>query len=305
MKNFCYQKRANRIHRLDALPKLAWSFSAVVLALLIGNPLHLLLIFLATFWVSMLAGVFPQWSAFIKFAIWISMSMVLLNLLIAPYGESTFYVSDFDLPLYGQVKLTYESLFLGISMSIRLTTLISIFALLSFTIPPEGIFATLARLRFPYKSVFMVSLATRFIPLLSQDLERISVAQSSRGLDLDGGSLVQRLRKRLPILVPLVSNSLERSVEVSEALEARAFGSSQRTFYKSSLMPYKNTLILLSVSPLLFLFPVCLGWANQSHGGAMSSLQLASLPLLLFLLTLMWFFVVIKDDKHRTTLIPV
>ena len=65
-----------------------------------------------------------------------------------------------------------------------------------------------------------------------EDVSRIRDAYRTRGVRLDNGSWFTRLKKNSGIVMPLMYNSLERSVQVAEAMEARAFGSGQkRVFY--------------------------------------------------------------------------
>jgi energy-coupling factor transport system permease protein len=70
-------------------------------------------------------------------------------------------------------------------------------------------------MRLPANSVFMTSLSTRFVPALLEDMETLSDVQRTRGAKLKG------IRGKGPVMMPLLSNSLERSVGVAEAMEAR------------------------------------------------------------------------------------
>jgi energy-coupling factor transport system permease protein len=108
----------------------------------------------------------------------------------------------------------------------------------------------------------------RFIPTLVRDAGRISDVQRSRGLELDRGNLAQRLRNRTAILVPLLANSLDRTVQLAEAMESRAFGSGcRRTFYKNIKISRRDMIIILfSFLPLVWgvLFK-CLGHGSYSY----------------------------------------
>ena len=302
MKNFCYQKKENWVHRLNPSAKLAWFLSVFILALVLDNPVYLLSIFFVTLWIALSGGIYHQWFTYMKFALWLSLLLVLLNALIAPYGETLLYESGFQIPLYGEIRITLESIVFGLSMSLRLLVVISLFALLSFTTSPDDILAILAKLRFPYKSVFLMSLTTRFIPTLTDDINRITDAQRSRGLDLDSGKLIKRLKNRTSILIPLLSNSLERSMEVGEAMEARAFGSSsKRTFYKVHVLGISGRVsVLLAISPLFFLSPIFLwGIGSYTYYPKLSpflfgTLELMGLVILLSLLICLWVFAFLK-----------
>jgi len=62
---------------------------------------------------------------------------------------------------------------------------------------------------------------------------RISDGYRTRGVQLDAGGWFKKLKNRGKMTVSLLSNSLDRAVQIAEAMEARAFGSGQkRVFYK-------------------------------------------------------------------------
>jgi energy-coupling factor transport system permease protein len=46
-------------------------------------------------------------------------------------------------------------------------------------------------------------------------------------LELDKGGFLSRIRKYIPILLPLIVNSIRRSLELAEAMESRAFGATK------------------------------------------------------------------------------
>ena len=107
----------------------------------------------------------------------------------------------------------------------RLLAIVSAFTLVTLTVHPDDLLLALLKLRLPYKSVLVTSLSTKFVPTLIDDLERITDAQRSRGLEMDRGGLRQRVGNRIALVIPLLSNSLDRAVQVAEAMEARALGS--------------------------------------------------------------------------------
>jgi energy-coupling factor transport system permease protein len=58
------------------------------------------------------------------------------------------------------------------------------------------------------------------------DAQTVIDAQRSRGLELDKGNLMKRIRNYIPILIPLIVSAIRRSIELAEALESRGFGAS-------------------------------------------------------------------------------
>ena len=65
--------------------------------------------------------------------------------------------------------------------------------------------------RFPRDLVFAFVTAVRFVPVLLMDALQIMDAQKSRGLELEKGNPLRRIRNFVPVLVPLVVNAVVRS----------------------------------------------------------------------------------------------
>lgn len=80
----------------------------------------------------------------------------------------------------------------------------------------------------------MISIALRFIPVLVEELNRIMKVQMSRGVSFDEGNVLTRLKKLIPIVVPLFVSAVRRSHDLAMAMDARCYhGGEGRT----KLMP--------------------------------------------------------------------
>lgn len=246
MRSFRYRNKGTPIHRLNPFCKLAWVGSILVLALVLNNPLFLLLLFLATLPVVRVAGVWREWLASMKFTVYLCAAIILINALVSSHGTTVLFSFPFRLPVVGTPVITLEALFFGGAMCLRLLAIISAFAILTFTVHPDDMMLAMIKIRLPYKSVLLTSLSTRFIPTLIDDAQRITDVQRSRGLELDKGRLTRRIRGRASIVTALLSNSLDRAVQVAEAMESRAFGTGRgRTFYKDIRLTLTDTVTLV------------------------------------------------------------
>ena len=79
----------------------------------------------------------------------------------------------------------------------------------------------------------MMSMALRFIPTLIEETDKIMSAQKARGADFETGSLVDRAKALLPILVPLFISAFRRADELAIAMESRCYnGGAGRTRMK-------------------------------------------------------------------------
>ena len=233
MISFRYRDKGTAIHRLNPFVKLVWVAAIFVLSLVFNHPLYLLLLFLSTLPLVIAAKVWREWASVMKFALYLSLAIIIINAIVSYHGSHVLWQAPFRIPPLGAPIITLEAVFFGVGMSLRLLTIISAFTILTSAVHPDDIMLAMIKLKLPYKSVLVTSLSTRFIPTLIDDVERISDVQRSRGLELDRGNLVQKIRSRMAIIIPLLSNSLDRTVQVAEAMESRAFGSGdKRSFYK-------------------------------------------------------------------------
>ncbi|MCL5783389.1 MAG: energy-coupling factor transporter transmembrane protein EcfT [Candidatus Thermoplasmatota archaeon] len=86
------------------------------------------------------------------------------------------------------------------------------------------IISALRNIRIPFKVVFFISIVSRSLNILSDDLETIRQAQISRGGRLRSGGIIGHIREFIMLAVPLTVSIIRRSVEVGAAMEARGFG---------------------------------------------------------------------------------
>jgi len=290
--SFRYKEKGTAIHKLNAFCKLAWVVSILVLSLIFNNPIYLLLLFLSTLPVIIAAKVWREWASIMKFAFYLCLAIVIINALVSYHGSHLLWQAPFRIPLIGVPVITLEAIFFGVGMSLRLLAIISAFAILTFTIHPDDIMLAMIKMKLPYKSVLVTSLSTRFIPTLIDDVERISDVQRSRGLELDRGKLTQRIKSRMAIIIPLLSNSLDRTIQVAEAMESRAFGSGEkRTFYKEIKLSKLDvpTLILGFLPIVLGIFMRWWGQGDYQYYPTLEKISLdgfeySMLALLVFLL---------------------
>jgi energy-coupling factor transport system permease protein len=160
---------------------------------------------------------------------------------------------------YGFIKITYEGLDTAAKMALRLILLITGASLLTLTTTPilltdaiEKLLSPLKRIGVPaHEIAMMMTIALRFIPTLLDETEKIMKAQSARGADFDSGSLMQRAKSFIPILVPLFVSAFRRADELAMAMEARCYrGSEGRTRMKQ----LKLTINDLYVSFIMLIF---------------------------------------------------
>ena len=130
-------------------------------------------------------------------------------------------------------------------MAVRVMALIAGTSLLTYTTSPivltdaiEQLLKPLGRLRFPvHELAMMMSIALRFIPTLIEETDKIMNAQKARGADFETGSIIDRAKALIPVLVPLFISAFRRADELATAMECRCYqGGEGRT--KMKLLRY-------------------------------------------------------------------
>ena len=138
--------------------------------------------------------------------------------------------------------ITWEGAERSAKMILRIVLLITGTFLLTYTTSPmaltdglEMLLKPLKKLHVPvHEMTIMMSMALRFIPTLIEETDKIMSAQKARGADFETGSLLQRARALLPILVPLFVSAFRRADELAVAMESRCYhGGEGRTRMKT------------------------------------------------------------------------
>jgi len=104
----------------------------------------------------------------------------------------------------------------------------SSFSLFFLTTSPDNLSLALEQSHIPYEFCFAFTTAVRFVPVLAIEAQTIMDAQKSRGLELEKGNFINRIRNYVPILIPLIVGAIRRSLELAEAMESRAFGAKKK-----------------------------------------------------------------------------
>jgi energy-coupling factor transport system permease protein len=109
-------------------------------------------------------------------------------------------------------------------MTLRFTTLITSFALFFNSTSPEEIGIALEGVGVPRDFSLLINMSFRFVPTLANDIQIVSDALRSRGLELEKGRLYNRIKNYVYLLVPIIIFEVRRSMMIAEALEARGYG---------------------------------------------------------------------------------
>ena len=182
-----------------------------------------------------------------------------LNLFFTPGTTEIFTIFGFT--------LTWEAVQRAFFMVLRIMMLITGTFLLTYTTSPialtdglEALLSPLKRIKFPVHELsMMMCIALRFIPTLIEETDKIMSAQKARGADFESGSIMDRAKALVPILVPLFISAFRRADELATAMECRCYqGGEGRT--KMKLLRYhREDFISFGIGILLIAAVVGLG----------------------------------------------
>lgn len=142
---------------------------------------------------------------------------------------------------------------------IRFSLVIMMTSGVGLSTKPLELTAGIERLLSPFKLIgfaihelaFMMSIALRFIPTLFDEGIRLKKAQESRGMQFDEGGFLERMKKILPLFMPIFIGSFYRAQELADALDVRGYvGSAKRTTYKVMKFSFKDFIFAGSLATL-------------------------------------------------------
>ena len=126
----------------------------------------------------------------------------------------------------------------------RMVLMIFVSSLLMYTTTPTELTDGLEKCFHLSGNVAMgITIAMRFLSVLSQELDRIMKAQEARGASFHKGGPVKRVKAMSKVLVPLFQNSIDRAGNLGEAMDARCYtGGKGRTKLKPLVYDGKDVI---------------------------------------------------------------
>lgn len=233
MESEIYLDRNTFFHRLDPRTKILILLTTFVCILYFQNPL----------WVMPIS---------VMVVVHGFLSQSLINLRRIRYIMFILTISGlvlWNLFSSGETRLfwffTLESLAFSASRVLMMLSLITAGMIFMSTTRNEEFIIGMIKLGLPYRVGFAISTALRLVPTIVGSVLTIAQAQRSRGLDLDSGNILERIRKYMPLLVPVFISTIRNTNIFGMALESKGFGAQeQRTFYLEPALHLSDYLLM-------------------------------------------------------------
>ena len=241
------------VHKCDPRAKILFLIVYIVAVFLSKNFYALGACAAVFFIIAAFSGVpFKTLIKSVKGILFLLAFMTVLNLFFYQ-GETVWWEWKF-------IVITKEAVFYTIFLAVRLFLLVLGSSLLTLTTTPvsladgiESLLSPLKIIRFPvHELALIMSIALRFIPILTDETGRIMNAQKARGADFESGGLIKRVKAVLPILIPLLISAFRRADELGDAMDARCYsGSKVRTKYKKLTLTWRDFIAFFLGAALL------------------------------------------------------
>jgi len=160
-------------------------------------------------------------------------------------------IFSYTLPIYR------EAVIYGGAMAIKLIVILAIFTAFNILIPVERLMDIFG----PYsnRSILVVAISAALIPDMVKRVHSINQVQRCRGVREPGKGLLERSRRLGPLLLNLLRSSLQASLQMAEAMQARGYGSSKRrSIYQVQKWQRRDWLLLILALAVMGLALV--GW---------------------------------------------
>ena len=259
------------VHRMDARVKIiAWTVYALALFFTSGYAAFAVLALTLAYVVRvsgisvsyLLSGLRPM----LPFLLFMYVFQILFSRSLYPEATDVLWEwGIFAITGEGVARSTLV-IFRVVLLYLSVTALTLTTALVALVDGMERLSKPLRRVGVPNQELALAfAIAVRFVPTLIEEAEKLIKAQTSRGVAMDVGGPIRRVRARLPVLVPLILNTLERSHDLTDAMHARCYrGGDGRT---------KRRLVATTAADWY-----ALGFVGLSFAAAWSLTYVARLP---------------------------
>lgn len=214
------------LHRLDPATKTAALVIISATAFLIEDPLPVLVLFGGIVFIAALSHLFRPFIQALRFLAPLFLFVLVIDAFFPRAISGAVYFTTDIGPLL--ITLSEGGILFSLAMGFRLLVVGGYSFLFIMTTPFSEFVGSMRALGLPNTLAFSLGYALRSVSALTADVAGIMDAQRSRGLEFDRGNLLENRHKVLALFVPATVSVLSRARQVSEAMECRGFGCTDR-----------------------------------------------------------------------------
>lgn len=245
-----YKKEDTIIHKIDSITKIIYIFLAIIIPMIIPYKIAALSCLLLSMLFLFVGKVIKRIIPIIGFSLIVLLSVIIIQGMFRAGNKTVLF--NIDGMVFYKEGLSY-----ALDICLRVLNILCSVAILILTTKPSDLIESLVRRGLSPKIGYVLSSVLQLIPQMTLTMSKITDAQRSRGMETEG-KLILRLKAFLPLIAPVVMNSITSTRERSMALEVRAFDSNiKKTFLNDEEVYEYNKLIRLL---MLGVFAAALVW---------------------------------------------
>ena len=233
-----YRQTGSALHGARAGVAILYVTAAATAAFVYEHPLVLAASLGGVVGAGLWAGVGRELARAARLGAVLALVVMLINPIVSQQGL-TVLVFGPSVPVLGPLDVTLEALVYGAVAAGRVVVLVLAFGLYSAVVDPDEVLRLFRRISL--RSALTASLATRLVPLLAGDAERLRAAYGLRASQPGAAlSRMERLRRAAVLTRALAAGALERAVDLAAALEVRAYSAAPRRGPASGRGPWSR-----------------------------------------------------------------
>jgi energy-coupling factor transport system permease protein len=172
----------------------------------------------------------------------------------------------FSLSPDGMFPFTVGGLLYGVTLTLRIFVMVIASTIVTYSTPIEDILQFLKKMKMPYQLAFVIATGIRFIPTMQKKSEMIQEAQKARGTEVGTGGIIKSIKSYIPVLIPMIVDSLRMSDNLAIAMLNRGFGAVKTSTNLYEIKMKNKDYMLCAVELIIFFAAV---WARSIKIGAL------------------------------------
>lgn len=257
-------KQKTPIHQINPLAKAVWLLCMIIIPIIVTNP------YISIAFTALILALAPLARITRKlYPLLLRTYPVMVGFIVITwpffYHKGSMVLLDLGLTI-----ITVEGIIYALAMGLRIVlavTACTFFIMVTDIMDLASAAGELLQKWFKASFTYplMIISSFKFLPEFMADLSTIQESFMSRGYELDKGSIGQRIRKTVPLFIPLMDTTLKRAQNIATAMQLKAFGiHRQRTFFVEHPLGFWDVLFMLSGFLLLAIsiYAKIAGFAN-------------------------------------------
>jgi energy-coupling factor transport system permease protein len=232
MLDLTYRELRSPVHTMGLPGKVALFGMLGILSLVFSDLLFLGGVIATCVLLSIAGKVGRRAGNFLRYFLLFSLLVFLINLVANQTGQQELFSTTIRFYWWrASFRVTLESISSALRMVLRLFALVQVFLIFTLTTRPEAVLGAVSRFNSFHGFGTLLALSYRFLPTVALDGARIKNSLRSRGVHFDDGGRLERARSYASLGLPLILNSLDRGLQLAEAMESRGYGRGSRTVH--------------------------------------------------------------------------